>query len=560
MASICNRHKLHKNENKKTHELTLYKDLTLLPNEQQQSIVNAWDIFNTSSSQQRLLILKGLLSTCCTSQLSYLWDNVQTMLRTDFTLIFPTEVVLRIFTHLDAQSLCVAAQVNKRWQVLANDDSIWHRLCEQHIDKKCAKCGWGLPLLQKRKVIRVATLPIKRSLEEDECEASAITTMKNQHRTTSTSTLSINTLYPQPKRMDRKPWKTVYSERLVVERNWRKHQAKTIHIRKAHKESILTMAFCEAQSILMTGSKDKTIKVWSLTNGSLMRTLKGHTRAVRTLQFDDTKLVTGSMDHTLKIWNYHTGKCIRTLEGHTTGVVHLHFDSQILASGSIDGIIKIWNFQNGECFTLNAHTKAVNHVHVYQQSTRLLSCGDDHKLIIWDLQTRQPIRILEGHQSSVQAAIPSMNGFLHRFYESLNPSSLLKNNDHMLLSDNNNNNNNNNDTSNELLLKQQHRSGSPVVISCSLDNTLKVWSLETGNCLRTLFGHNQGIKSLIYDKLRLVSGSIDGELKIWDIENGQILHSSNIFNGVAINSVAISDTKIVSVSDEGDFHISDFGV
>ncbi|ORZ14764.1 quinon protein alcohol dehydrogenase-like superfamily [Absidia repens] len=520
--------------------------LDVIPNEEQQAIQQAWNIFNSASSPQRLLILRGLLSTCCTSQLSYLWDNVQSLLRTDFTLMFPTEITLRIFTHLDAQTLCAAAQVNKRWQLLANDDSIWHRMCEQHIDKKCAKCGWGLPLLQKRKIIRVSNN--KRPVEmEDGCEASLVVTKKPK------TTAALTTPLKEQQQLNKKPWKSVYSERLVVERHWRKHQVKAFTVKGAHSEGILAVAFCEAQGILITGSRDKTIKVWSLADGRLIRSMKGHTRAVHTLQMDDTKLVSGSMDHTIRIFNYHTGQCIRTLEGHTGGVVHLHFDSRLLASGSSDGMVKIWNFTNGECSTLSGHTQAVNHVRLYQQSTRLLSSSDDGRMMIWDLESRQCLKVLEGHQSSVQAAIPSMPGFLHRFYQPPTPAA---NKDDIEEQGSNKPTAAADDQSLE-----QHRSGVPVAISCSLDNTLKVWSLETATCLKTLFGHNQGIQSLAYDKLRMISGSKDGELKIWDIESGNVMHTIRAHdNGVPVNAVALSDTKIISVSDTGDIRVADFGV
>lgn len=329
----------------------------------------------------------------------------------------------------------------------------------------------------------------------------------------------------------------MYSERLLVERHWRKQQAKTYTIKAAHPGGIHAVAFCEAQGIVVTGGDDKQIKVWSLLDGKPIRTLEGHTRAVRTLQMDDTKLVSGAMDNTLKIWSHHTGQCIRTLEGHTAGIAHLHFDSRLLASGSVDGMVKIWNFKTGECSTLMGHTQAVNHVRIYQQSTRLLSSSDDGRIMVWDLEARRCLRVLQGHHTAVQAAIPSMPGFLHRFYQ---PST------------------NKDESGDEDQQQEQHRSGAPVAISGSSDNTLKVWSLETGACLKTLFGHNQGIQCLAYDKLRMISGSKDGEVKIWDIESGQVMHS--FYQGAGVNAVALSDTKLISVSDTGDFRVADFGV
>lgn len=82
------------------------------------------------------------------------------LLRIDFIKNAPTEIAIRILQYLDGRSLCHAAQVSKAWKKVADDDIIWHRMCEQHIDKKCTKCGWGLPLLpNKRKAITAGLEP-----------------------------------------------------------------------------------------------------------------------------------------------------------------------------------------------------------------------------------------------------------------------------------------------------------------------------------------------------------------------------------------------------------------
>lgn len=486
-----------------------------------------WNIYKSASKQKRLLILKGILESSCTPQLSYLSNAVKPLLRTDFTAVFPPEITQKIFTLLDASSLCSAAQVCQRWKRLADDDSLWHRMCEQHINKKCTKCGWGLPLLQKRKVIRIHKRPHNSSDEE-----------------------------PVAKRV--RPWKEVYSERCVVERNWRTNTfVPRVFDTSAHQGGISCLQFCEAQNILITGSHDKTAVVWDLETGHVLRTLKGHARSIRTLQFDDTKLVTGSLDHTLRIWNYHTGQCIRTLEGHTGGVVHLDFNCRILASGSTDASIKIWNFQTGECFTLLGHTKGVNHVSIQKESPTLVSSSDDGTIRIWDLEKRACTRVLKGHMAPVQTAIPSMPGFLHSFikksmYRRMRASSPTSSSSSSSSSDE--------DDGNMRLVPRRNRSTEQVVISGSLDNTIKVWSLETGECLQTLFGHIQGIWTLAYDKLHLVSGSHDGSLKLWDIGSGLPMHSLEGHGSAAVTAVSLSDTKIVSADDQGQIRLWDFGV
>ncbi len=88
---------------------------------------------------------------CCFSQLSllsssWLWRSV-----IDPFSLFQREVSLKVLGHLDAMSLGRAAQVSRSWKQLADDDLLWRNMCEQHIERKCEKCGWGLPLLSERR-------------------------------------------------------------------------------------------------------------------------------------------------------------------------------------------------------------------------------------------------------------------------------------------------------------------------------------------------------------------------------------------------------------------------
>jgi WD40 repeat protein len=77
---------------------------------------------------------------------------------------------------------------------------------------------------------------------------------------------------------------------------------------------------------------------------------------------DGTHLVSGSYDKTLKIWNLHTLECVSTLEGHTylVNTVCYSNNGKKIASGSNDTTIKIWNTENfNNEAVLTGHTKWV---------------------------------------------------------------------------------------------------------------------------------------------------------------------------------------------------------
>lgn len=58
-------------------------------------------------------------------------------------------------------------------------------------------------------------------------------------------------------------------------------------------------------------------QVWSLDNLQRLKTLTGHTDAVRTLAVYGGRLFSGSYDGTVKVWDIDTLECLKTLTGHT---------------------------------------------------------------------------------------------------------------------------------------------------------------------------------------------------------------------------------------------------
>ncbi|KAI8994491.1 quinon protein alcohol dehydrogenase-like superfamily [Pilobolus umbonatus] len=542
------------------------KQIERLSHSDRETISHIWSLFSAANADQRTLILKGLLSTCCMPQLSFIHNVTKPLLRIDFMLILPKEVSLMIFSYLDAQSLCHAAQVSLSWKKLADDDLLWHKMCEQHIDKKCQKCGWGLPLLNNSRSHGV----YKKSLAAIPIRASNISPISERpNRVSNDDILTTHEL----NRVSR-PWKDVYRERLMVERNWRNNKYEVLTLR-GHSDGVICVQFCDILKIIITGSSDKSIRVWSLETGRELKTLLGHSRCVRALQFDAVKLVTGAMDNTLKIWNYQTGKCIRTLEGHTGGVLSLHFDSRTLASGSTDHTIRVWNFEAGECCTLIGHRESVNSVRICHEGAMLVSGSDDCCIRLWNLQNKSCIKTYSGHVGQVQVALPSVYGFTHKLNASIISSSTKHSetdNCNMISSyiPSNCSSSNNTDYLSTHAIPTHIRpalsledspiqSDTPIIISSSLDNTIKMWDMSTGKCLRTLFGHVQGVWSLAYDKLRIVSGSHDRTIRVWDTESGRFLYALEEHNAPVI-AVALSDTRIVSGSDDGEVKIRNYGI
>lgn len=134
---------------------------------------------------------------------------------------------------------------------------------------------------------------------------------------------------------------------------------------KAHDKDINSLAFAPNGRALVSGSQDKTAKVWRLEDGSLLGTLKGHKRGVWAVRCSPIEQViaTASADQTIRLWSASTFECLRTLEGHTASVLRLAFlrpDASELVSAGADGLVKIWDLRAGECArTLDEHQDRV---------------------------------------------------------------------------------------------------------------------------------------------------------------------------------------------------------
>ena len=140
----------------------------------------------------------------------------------------------------------------------------------------------------------------------------------------------------------------------------------TVSSKLGHSKEINAIAISPNDALAVTGSQDRTLKVWKVEAGGMLEhgTLKGHKRAVWCVAFSpvDKAVASGSGDMTLKIWSMGDFSCLRTFEGHTSSVLKVHFVArglQLLSSGS-DGLIKLWSVKSAECnATLDAHDNKV---------------------------------------------------------------------------------------------------------------------------------------------------------------------------------------------------------
>ena len=149
---------------------------------------------------------------------------------------------------------------------------------------------------------------------------------------------------------------------------------------------------------LASASHDRTIKLWDLSNNTVIATLEGHDGPIWALTLFEYNgvymLASGSTDSDIKIWDLSTNTIVRTLSGHSDSIVSLALlkkdDKTILISGSDDKTIKLWDVDDGDVIaTLEGHEHFVASVCVYNDNENgrsyLASSSFDHTIKIWSL-------------------------------------------------------------------------------------------------------------------------------------------------------------------------------
>jgi len=151
---------------------------------------------------------------------------------------------------------------------------------------------------------------------------------------------------------------------------------------------------------IVSGCKDKTIKIWNMRTGQCEKTLNGHTYSVTCLEIAGSTIVSGSQDKTIKIWSMETGECKKTLTGHTNYVMCLQVLRNQIISGSQDNTIKIWDVATGQCKkSLTGHTDAI--VCLKAVGNTIVSGSFDKSIKVWNMSTGACHKTLYGHTNSV---------------------------------------------------------------------------------------------------------------------------------------------------------------
>ncbi|XP_042221986.1 WD repeat-containing protein 86-like [Homarus americanus] len=253
-----------------------------------------------------------------------------------------------------------------------------------------------------------------------------------------------------------------------------------------HDGGINCIGASDDESLLVTGSEDKTARVWAIggKETECIGIIKGHTSYITCVTVHDTFAITGSADNTLRKWDIIDCDCLYTYEGHESRITRVLCTGEYLVSTSQDHTARAWYFDEDD---LEEHTSKSVCIKIFEGHTAGIYCqviipgvldtemgsGDviitgslDCTARSWSFTTGKCLKKFEGHTECVSCMATDVTG--------------------------------------------------KVLYTGGADKTLRSWDVATAVCYRVFKGHLGQIVCMVVLKQLVYSGDGVGEVKCWD--------------------------------------------
>jgi WD40 repeat protein len=297
-----------------------------------------------------------------------------------------------------------------------------------------------------------------------------------------------------------------------------------IRVLSEHSQTVNTIAINDTH--IISGSADRSVKLWKLSTGELINSLDNQVADVTAVKFspDHTKCLFGTAQYIdededdwtddeiseLGIWDSITENWICKLtQPESVTSVAFSPDGSTFIVGFDSRIIRLYDTQSGTLLrTFSGHSAPVNSVAFSPDGTRVVSGSghlykdsNDNSLKLWDVSSGENLHTFTGHSASVRTVAFSPDGAR--------------------------------------------------ILSGSEDRLLKLWDSWSGRLICTFKGHAGMVDSASFspDGTLIVSGSHDATIKIWDVLNCKVVHTYNGHSSY-VKSVAFDSkgTTIISGS------------
>lgn len=270
---------------------------------------------------------------------------------------------------------------------------------------------------------------------------------------------------------------------------------------KAHESDILCLE--KYKNYFISGSSDKTIKIFDIYTSNLIHTFDNHNGAIHNLCVWDDKLVSVSSDKTIKIWNLEYFKLECTILAHTNHIYSISGEDNFFVTSALDKTIKTWNLKERKLLKV-IKTGEYTAWKVLKHKDLIFAGFSDGSLAIYDFYSGEQKFISKIHNDSI-TNIKYQNG---------------------------------------------------LIFTSSKDKTIKIFNLSKLDIENTINFHNSSIWDIFIQNKTLISCSDDKTLKLIDINNNKEKQSISLSSQWLSSLISIKN-KVITSSGDGYLYIFD---
>ena len=154
-----------------------------------------------------------------------------------------------------------------------------------------------------------------------------------------------------------------------------------------HEGAVTALSFSADGTRLVSGSADKTARVWQIGEGKEIAKFAAHTNTVTAVAYtnDGNQVISGSADNSLKLWQVADAKELANFAGHGGAITAASYTAAAgqLVTGSADGTARIWTVANGQQAAQIGHGQAVAAIAVSQDTQKIAVAGTDNVVKVY---------------------------------------------------------------------------------------------------------------------------------------------------------------------------------